>query len=542
MPTPDRPIPFRSVVRTGLDAVPWIGLAAGSVFLPSSTLGEIVPAPQVSVPLAILLTGAIVMWARRWIAPAAPPASPPTTPRAAPTSTFDPASRLQQTSQDPSGLSHDTLVGLADRSQLLKNVSESVTKRREDDTAPPALFTIRTNEYRDVTESFGHQAGQDLLTAVANRIAEVPPPTATVARIAEDTFAIFLPQPASERAEDMGKTLKECFETPFKIAGHRIPIEVSIGLATRPSPGSTFETAEKMLQASYSAMHQVQRTEGDNFLVFQNGNQNGTRRLQRRERLRQAIQQDELVLHYQPIIHLVTGETVGAEALVRWDHPDRGLLSPADFIPLAEETGLVGELDRWVFHHALEDAEQWTKGPDSPLDWISVNISPQSVEGDLQAWCLQKLHAASVPDGGLHLEITERWALLDERSLQPLRDEGVQLSIDDFGTGYSSLRYLRSLNADVLKIDSEFIQALGRDEKTTAIVQFLMNLSLRLDVEVIAEGVETEQQADILRDLGCTRAQGYHFSKPVPTHELIERARSVGTDASASNTDGLPTA
>ena len=362
-----------------------------------------------------------------------------------------------------------------------------------------------------------------------------------MARIAEDTFAIFLPHPASGHAEQMGDALKECFETPFKIAGHRIPIEVSIGLATRPSPDATFETAEKMLQASYSAMHQVQRTDGDNFLVFQNGNQNGTRRLQRRERLRQAIQQNELVLHYQPIIHLLTGETVGAEALVRWDHPDRGLRSPAAFIPLAEETGLVGELDRWVFHHALEDAERWTNGPDRPLDWVSVNISPQSVEGDLQAWCRRKLQTASIPDGGLHLEITERWALRDERSLQPLRDEGVRLSIDDFGTGYSSLRYLRSLNADVLKIDSEFIQALGRDEKTTAIVQFLMNLSLRLDVEVIAEGVETKEQAAILRDLGCAMAQGYHFSKPVPSHKLVERAGSVGNDAGTSNPELLPT-
>lgn len=432
--------------------------------------------------------------------------------------------------RSPQAQDRDALTGLADRTHLLDELSETLAQVPNDLNSPdegPALLTIRTNEYREVTESFGHQAGQDLLTAVASRIEAALPSSATVARIAEDTFAVLLPEVKPEQARNVGEDLKDRFDSPFNIAENRVPIEVSIGLALRPSPDSLFETAEEMLQASYSAMHQVQRQDGDNLVVFQNDNQNGTRRLQRRERLRRAIREDELTLHYQPIVHLVSEKAVGAEALVRWDHPDRGVLSPGTFIPLAEETGLIGELDRWVFNQALEDAERWTDGSDSPLDWISVNISPQSAEGDLQAWCLRKLSDASIPDGGLHLEITERWALRDERPLQPLRDEGVRLSIDDFGTGYSSLRYLRSLNADVLKIDSEFIQDLGRDEKTTAIVQFLMNLSLRLDVEVIAEGVETAQQASILRELGCAMAQGYYFARPVPAPKLLERTGST---------------
>lgn len=523
-----------------------MGLAAGSFFLPASTLSNVVPYPRALISLLVLLGGAFVIAGRRrWTS-----LHPDESTTSSSNRTSSPSSPSYDTS---SPLSHSTphaapnqnqdpLTGLVDRKGLLRKISEALEQapnEPENDDAGPALFTVRINEYRDVTESFGHQAGQNLLTAVASRTVEVSPSTATTARIAEDTFAVFLPAAEDDQGHEVGEALLQSLESPFNIAGHQIPIEASIGLALRPSPNSVFENAEEMLQASYSAMHQVQRHDENQFNVYQNGPQNGTRRLQRRERLRQAIREDELILYYQPIVHLVSGNTVGAEALVRWNHPERGILSPAAFIPLAEETGLVGALDRWVFNQALEHASTWTKGPDSPLDWISVNISPQSAEGNLQSWGLQKLSNASLPDGGLHLEITERWALRDERLLQPLRDEGVRLSIDDFGTGYSSLRYLRSLNADVLKIDSEFIQDLGRDEKTTAIVQFLMNLSLRLDVEVIAEGVETAEQESILRDLGCAMAQGYHFSRPVPAHTLIERAESTSPPPQSSEGERL---
>jgi diguanylate cyclase (GGDEF)-like protein len=544
MPPLPRSLSVRSLVDIGLETLPWIGLAAVSLLLPTSVLEGPAPYLHVLPALLILMTGAVVLWGRRqWsssaLAPSPPSGAPQTQSTTVPSG--DSSSRDQVAPRrSPQTQSRDALTGLTDRTHLLDKLSEALAHAANDSKSSPenpALLTLRTDEYQEVTESFGHKASQDLLTAVATRIADVPPPSATVARIAEDTFAVLLPEVESRRAQEVGENLKDRVESPFNIAGNRVPVEVSIGLAIRPSPDSMFDTAEEMLQASYSAMHQVQRQDGDNLIVFQNGTQKGAGRLQRRERLRQAIREDELILYYQPIVHLVSGDAVGAEALVRWNHPDRGVLSPAAFIPLAEETGLIEELDRWVFNKALEDAERWTNGPGSSLDWISVNVSPQSAEGDLQAWCLHKLSEASILDGSLHLEITERWALRDERPLQPLRDEGVRLSIDDFGTGYSSLRYLRSLNADVLKIDSEFIQDLGRDEKTTAIVQFLLNLSLRLDVEVIAEGVETDQQASILRNLGCAVAQGYHFSRPVPSHRLVERAESTTADTSPPNED-----
>jgi diguanylate cyclase (GGDEF)-like protein len=520
----------RALVGIGIEALPWIGLAVTSALFPTSFLPAPGPYPHLVLPLLILVGGALFIVGRRhWELPLVFTDGP--APNASASRRTGPSTPTFPPSNPPSHseANRDPLTGLADRTRLLSKLSDSLQQAAtEEEEAPcPALFTLRTNEYRDVTESFGHQAGQELLTAVANRIVDVPPSTASAARIAEDTFAVLLPATAEEEVQAVAERLMENFETPFDIATHQFPIEVSIGLAVRPSPDRVFESAEKMLQASYSAMHRVQRRGDDQLNVYQNGNQDETQWLLRRERLRQAIRDDELTLHYQPIVHLVSGERVGAEALVRWDHPKRGLLSPAAFIPLAEETGLIGELDRWVFNHALDDASAWTRGPDAPLDWVSINISPQSVEGDLQSWCREKISGAELPKGALHLEITERWALREDAPLQPLRDEGVRLSIDDFGTGYSSLRYLRSLNADVLKIDSEFIQDLGRDEKTTAIVQFLMNLSLRLDVEVIAEGVETAEQETILRELGCAMAQGYHFSRPVPGDTIADRARST---------------
>ncbi len=517
----------RTVVAIGVDALPWIGLATGAVLFPSPALPNGAPVHPLWLPILILIGGGLFIAGRHRWAPLGPRDAQPPPPDPGQPAASRPRDSLPFLApSSPPEQSRDVLPSLVDRAALLKTMTErlqeSSSEAPSDGTASLALVTVRIAEYRDVTESFGHQAGQELLAAVASRIMDLSPSSATTAHTAEDTFAILLPEIEALPAEELGHDLLQSFDPPFDIGGHQIPIEASIGLAIRPSSDSPFGSAEKMLQASYSAMHRVQRQGGDDLEVYQNEGQHETRWLQRRERLREAIRRDELTLFYQPVVHLVSGATIGAEALVRWQHPERGLLSPAAFIPIAEETGLIEDLDRWVFHQALQHASRWTTMPDASLDWVSVNVSPQSLEGDFQNWGHEYLNEVSLPDGSLHLEVTERWALRDERSLQALREQGVRLSIDDFGTGYSSLRYLRSLNADTLKIDREFVQDLGRDEKTTAIVQFLMNLSLRLDVEVIAEGVEAAEQAEILRDLGCAMAQGYHFARPVPADTLAE--------------------
>ena len=531
----------------GVELVPWAGLALLLSYQPVPALHTAVPQAAVVLPLLILLGGSLTILARRgWLSTSSAGAGPPTF-------GLQPTPDLSENSPVPEAASPhaprpeqspDTRTSLADRAAFLEALSDCLQRAASgasrDESAAPALITLRLPEYREVTESFGHQAGQDLLTAVASRIADLSPPIAATAHIAEDTFAVLLPERENLAAREVGRDLLRRFDVPFDIAGHGVPIEAHVGLAVHSSPGTAFESAESMLRASYSALHQVQRQGGDNFNVYQEENQNKIQWLRRRERLREAIHSDELTLYYQPIVHLVSEDVIGAEALVRWNHPERGLLSPAAFLPLAEETGLVEDIDRWVLRHSLEHAKTWTTASDLPLDWVSVNISPQAVDDDFQSWCLERLGDTSVPDGSLHLEITERWALHDERPLQSLRENGVRLSIDDFGTGYSSLRYLRSLNADVLKIDRAFIQDLGRDEETTAIVQFLMNLSLRLDVEVVAEGVNTPEQLDILRDFGCAMAQGYHFAPPMPADTFIENATSIPGDASPSNGTGPP--
>lgn len=514
----------RDALRIGAELIPWAGLALLLSAQPFPALRTTVPQAPVVLPLLIFLGGSLLVLVRqRWLAPSTEGGAPML--GLQPRSNSSQATLSSETTlpqDDPTGRSTGTLRGLADRTVLLDTLSECLKRAAEDESSSPALITLRITEYREVTESFGHQAGQDLLTAVADRVADLAPPAATTARTAEDTFAVLLPKASYARARDVSHTLLRSFDTPFDVASRQVPFEASLGLAVHPTPDSLFGSAKKMLRASHSAMHQAQRQDGDNLKVYRRDDQRKMRRLRRRERLREAVRQDELVLHYQPIVHLVSEEPVGAEALVRWNHPDRGLLDPSAFMPLAEETGLVEDIDRWVFSQALERASTWTTSPHLSLDWVSVNVSPQSMEGDFQCWCHDKLRDASVPDGSLHLEITERWALREEGSLRSLREEGVRLAIDDFGTGYSSLRYLRSLEADVLKIDREFIQDLGRDEKTTAIVQFLMNLSLRLDVEVVAEGVNAAEQETILRDLGCAMAQGHHFAKPMRAEVLLK--------------------
>ncbi|MFB6231160.1 MAG: EAL domain-containing protein [Salinibacter sp.] len=434
---------------------------------------------------------------------------------------------------------YDPLTGLATRSSLLHQVGQRL-EHAPSDEAGPALLCVTIREYRDVTESFGYRAGQQFLAAVATRIEDGLPTTATTARISEDTFAILL-RASEDDARELGRTLLKAFDMPFRIADQQVPVEAIAGLAVWSGPHSAFSGAEEMLEASFSAMHRgtKEHTTG-NLHIYRDRTQREARWLRRRERLRTAIQQDELVLHYQPIVHLASRSVVGAEALVRWAHPERGLLSPAAFMPLAEETGLVGDVDRWVINRALRQASAWTRSPDGPVDWVSVNVSPQSVDDDFQRWCRDEIRSARLPDGGLHLEITERWALQEDEFLRPLRDDGVRLAIDDFGTGYSSLRYLRFLDAELLKIDREFIQDLGQDPKTTAIVQFLLNLSLRLSVEVIAEGVETAQQEATLRELGCAMAQGYRFLEPVPADSLAEHAHASPEQSGASRDEPQP--
>lgn len=521
-----------------LELLPWIGLAVVVGFFFPDGVKEVLPYPSFLLPSFVLLIGGAVLVVRRStgrfldVVIQNEKSSTESRFRSDATPTLSRELRGPHLNGDNSPSKDaevDSLTGLATRRALLEQLTRLLDSTNQAD-GRLALLSITIDEYRDVTESFGYEAGQQLLAAIATRIDHHIPTTATAARIAEDTFSILLTEDGGNQGRELADELRTQFSNSVEVEGHQVPLKASVGLAAQTDQESAFSSAESMLQASYSAMHQATRNGTGEIKVYTPEDGRSSPWLERRERLRKAIQNDELELHYQPIVHLVTNEIVGAEALVRWRHPDRGLLHPAAFLPLAEESGLMGELDRWVLERALRKAQEWTQTPDGPVDWVSVNVSPKSADSNFESWCRDQLGNARLPDGALHLEITERWALDNERALHPLRDEGVRLTIDDFGTGYSSLRYLRSLDADVLKIDREFIKEVGRDEKTTAIVQFLLNLSLRLDVSVIAEGVETAEQEKILRDLGCAMAQGYHFSRPVPAQALVERITTSEDD------------
>ena len=522
----------RVLLGIGLEALPWIGLAAVCARVPWASLPAALPTSHILLPLLILGAGALAVAGRRgWCAGGTSPSLPSdsSAPARGPDTRADPpsgASVKNEREPVPSPMERNPLSGLPARGALLRHVSQALA--RDDhgtgDGDLLALLTIEISDYREVTDSFGYEASQELIMAAGDRLREVLPSGTTVAHIGEDTFAVLWADVSGANAKEIGRDLLANLASPFRVGGDPMPIEVTGGLAYRVGSASPFKSAEEMIRASYSAMQQAKRDGDDRLAVARDPHQHETRRLRRRERLREAITANELVLHYQPVVHLLTERVMGAEALVRWDHPERGMLYPQAFLPLAEETGLIGELDRWVVETALQRARRWTRpGAEVLLDWISVNVSPQFVESGLQEWCLQTLREGSLPGGALHIEITERWALRDQRALRSVREEGLRLVLDDFGTGYSSLRYLRFLDADTLKIDRDFIGEVGHNQKATAIVQFLLNLSLRLNVEVIAEGVQTAEQVETLRELGCSMAQGFHFARPLPEREFVRR-------------------
>lgn len=243
-------------------------------------------------------------------------------------------------------------------------------------------------------------------------------------------------------------------------------------------------------------------------------------RLSRRQRLSGAIDRNELVLYYQPIVDLLEGGIRGAEALVRWDHPDRGLVSPGAFIPFAEETGLIGRIDQWVLRAAVDQVARWRESA-SEVERIRVNVTPhEDLDESFQSDLLDHLDERGVPGHVLELEITERMALEESDQFDYLRERGVRLAIDDFGTGYSSLFYLQRLEADTLKIDPFFTREIQSDGRTNVIVDSILDIADRLGMDVIAECVETEEQRRRLQDMGCPLAQGFLFARPMPVKEF----------------------
>ncbi|MEL0169414.1 MAG: EAL domain-containing protein [Pseudomonadaceae bacterium] len=419
---------------------------------------------------------------------------------------------------------HDTLTGLANRILLAEQLQTEMNRSTRLGCLTAVIFLDMDN-FKRVNDSLGHSVGDQLLQQVSVRLGRYIRPNDILARYGGDEFVIVASdlQDADAIPAILDK-LKRAFEQPVRIAQQDIFVSFSAGIAVYPSDGDTVET---LLRNADSAMYQSKAIGGRAFHFYAPAmNARQQRLLTLESELHHALERNEFVLHYQPQADLQSGKVTGVEALIRWNHPKHGLVAPNDFIPLLEETGLINEVGLWVLRQACADMLhlQATHGQ-SPR--VSVNLSArQFLSRRLAEQVAQVLQDSGLPAQQLELEITEQMLISDldasRKTLESLHALGVTVAIDDFGTGYCSLAYLKRLPLHVLKIDRTFVSGLPADPNDLAIVEAITLLAHKLDLQVIAEGVESAEQLATLRALGCDMVQGYHLSKPVPLQGLAD--------------------
>jgi len=376
-----------------------------------------------------------------------------------------------------------------------------------------------------INDSLGHNAGDEILIGVASRLQSCVRTHDVVARFGGDEFVILLDDVGSDK--DIGAVAQKVLDTlapPFDIDGQSLYITASIGVSLYPNDG---EDSTTLLKNADIAMYRAKEL-GKNTYQFYSADMSARafERLTLESSLRHAIERNEFRLHYQPQIDSASGAILGVEALLRWQHPDFGLVAPAEFIPLLEETGLIVPAGEWVFHTACEQLRAW-HAAGWPTLRMAVNLSPRQFQAAGLAMMVERWLATTGCDPGLvELEITEnvllRHAAATLDTLEALRSLGVRLAIDDFGTGYSSLSYLRRYSIDTLKIDRSFVHDVPGDADDSALASAIVVLGQSLKLNVIAEGVETEAQRDFLQQCGCRVMQGYLFSRPVPAADITQ--------------------
>jgi diguanylate cyclase (GGDEF)-like protein len=415
---------------------------------------------------------------------------------------------------------NDSLTGLPNRALLLDRL-ELALGRAEREDQPVSVLFLDLDGFKVVNDSLGHVAGDRLLIDVARRLSDCLRRGDTAARIGGDEFAILLGDIGDpDRARRVAERVIAALGEPFTVLGREVFVSASIGIAYGRND------AENLLRNADVAMYRAKRSgEGGAYAIFEPSMHAAVvERLDIEADLRRAIERDELVLHYQPIVELASGRVVGLEALVRWAHPRRGLVMPFEFIPLAEETRLIVDIGRWVVQEACRQAAQWRDDPQTGRPWVSLNLSGlQLLDDGLDAEVAAALVKSGLDPAGLTLEITETVLVQDVAAavdrLERLRALGVSIAIDDFGTGYSSLRYIRRFPADVLKIAKPFVDGL-HDETDAALVRTIIALADSLGLRTVAEGVEDPEQLVRLCDLGCTLGQGYLFARPLAPEDV----------------------
>ena len=422
---------------------------------------------------------------------------------------------------------HDALTGLPNRNLLRQRLDETLSHSRRSGEKLAVLF-LGLDNFKGVNDSLGHGIGDKLLRGVARRLRSTLREEDALARLNSDEFAII--QTGIHRPEDaalLARRLLDAIGETFLLDGHSVVIGASVGIAMAPGDG---DESERLLKNADMALSRAKNDTRGTFSFFETGMDARAQARRKIENdLRAAIQDDQLRPYYQPLIDLKTGRITGCEALVRWPHPEHGMISPGDFIPVAEDTGLINALGTQILRRACNDAARW---PDEVR--VAVNLSPlQFRVGNLLSVVMDALKHSGLPPRRLELEITE--TLLLEKSnqvlatLHALRSLGVRISMDDFGTGYSSLSYLRSFPFDKIKIDQSFVRDLGANRDAQAIVSSIINLGMGLGVTITAEGVETEAELACLRHEGCHEGQGFLFSRARPNAEIEELLRVQAT-------------
>jgi diguanylate cyclase (GGDEF)-like protein/PAS domain S-box-containing protein len=419
---------------------------------------------------------------------------------------------------------HDALTGLSNRTLFIERVTHTLARAGRVPTAHAVLF-LDLDNFKKVNDSLGHAAGDDLLRGVAQRLVSSVRGSDTVARLGGDEFAILLedlvqPDDAFTTTERILETLRE----PILVQGKEVFVGASIGIAPL---GRKVDSADTLLRNADIAMYAAKRQGRGGYVVFSDGMDTATRhRLELEADLYRAIGRDELVAMYQPTVEVGTGRIIGAEALVRWQHPTRGLIHPAEFIGIAEETGLIVAIGKWVLQTACRDGRRWQESsPSHAALSVAVNISARQLQdAQLVEDVAAILDACRLDPAALTLEITESVAMQNTEAtiarLGALKALGVRLAIDDFGTGYSSLSYLQRFPIDILKIDRAFVKGIAENDDDEALAHTIVQLARTLRLKTVAEGIETYEQLERLRALGCDYGQGYYFARPMPGEQL----------------------
>lgn len=429
----------------------------------------------------------------------------------------------------------DALTGLDNRSTLSQRLTHLLDDRQSHDGTLVVLW-IDLDRFKEVNDSLGHSAGDAVLLVVSDRLKAWLGQRGWLARFGGDEFVMLYMLPHGDSIEAVGQSVLDILSHPFNVDGLSLTVTASVGAAV--DPGADTDTDRLLKHADMALYHSKAR--GRNaFCVFDSSMQD--KLLARREmetNLRMALERGELDIHYQPIIDVQSNRVIGCEALLRWTHPEKGAISPSEFIPLAEATGQIAALTEYVLNRACTAATKW------PWEIVlSVNISPVLLKhADFSANLLSVLYKSGLPAHRLELEITETALVEDSRQanfmLREFQRLGLRLALDDFGTGFSSLSYLLTYSFDRIKIDRSFVADIGKSRQASAIILSIVNLARTLGIEPVAEGVESEDQLDYVKNVGCSNVQGYYFAKPMPEKNMLAfiEAHRLGTDSKENMT------